>query len=70
MSYGGKATPSGTLFVENVLPTIVSLEGEKLEVDRRAYDMRHVLNMEWPCLSFDVLNDTDGLGRVKVLPSS
>uniref|UniRef100_A0A7S4C8Q3 Histone-binding protein RBBP4-like N-terminal domain-containing protein n=1 Tax=Eutreptiella gymnastica TaxID=73025 RepID=A0A7S4C8Q3_9EUGL len=40
-------------------------KGEKLEVDRRAYDMRHVLNMEWPCLSFDVLNDTDGLGRVK-----
>mmetsp|Transcript_117391 Transcript_117391/g.204424 ORF Transcript_117391/g.204424 Transcript_117391/m.204424 type:complete len:528 (-) Transcript_117391:449-2032(-) len=40
-------------------------EGEKLILDRRAYDMRHVLNVEWPCMSFDILVDTQGFNRTK-----
>ncbi len=36
-------------------------ESEELVPDNTAYDCLHQLNVEWPCLSFDVLRD--GLGN-------
>ncbi|THH33417.1 hypothetical protein EUX98_g767 [Antrodiella citrinella] len=35
-------------------------EGEVLEADDSVYLMRHGLNVNWPCLSFDVLRDNMG----------
>lgn len=32
-------------------------EGQQLEPDQSAYEMLHRLNVTWPCLSFDVLQD-------------
>lgn len=32
-------------------------QGQKLEPDQSAYEMLHRLNVTWPCLSFDVLQD-------------
>jgi len=36
---------------------------EILEPDDSVYEMRHSLNVNWPCLSFDVLRDSLGDGR-------
>lgn len=30
-------------------------EGEVLEPDQSVYEMLHRMNVQWPCLSFDVL---------------
>ncbi|KAL6067576.1 Glutamate rich WD repeat containing 1 [Balamuthia mandrillaris] len=40
-------------------------EGQVLEYDSSAYDMFHRLQVEWPCLSFDVLIDKLGYERSK-----
>lgn len=32
-------------------------EGQTLEPDQSAYEMLHRLNVTWPCLSFDILQD-------------
>lgn len=48
-------------------PGIDKLEnGEQLEYDPRAYTMYHSFQTEWPCLSFDILNDTLGDNRQRV----
>ena len=39
-------------------------EGEELEHDSTAYELLHNLEVEWPCLSFDVLHD--GLGQQRI----
>jgi ribosome assembly protein RRB1 len=36
---------------------------EVLEVDDSVYEMRHSMNVNWPCLSFDVLRDSLGEQR-------
>ncbi|RUS27457.1 hypothetical protein BC938DRAFT_483226, partial [Jimgerdemannia flammicorona] len=36
---------------------------EVLEADQTAYEMLHSLNVQWPCLSFDVLWDQLGEER-------
>ena len=33
---------------------------EILQADESVYVMRHTMNTDWPCLSFDVLRDDDG----------
>lgn len=33
---------------------------EILEPDDSVYEMRHSMNVDWPCLSFDVLRDSLG----------
>ncbi|KAF9015584.1 glutamate-rich WD repeat containing 1 [Cyathus striatus] len=38
-------------------------EGETLEPDDSVYTMRHSMNVNWPCLSFDVLRDNFGEER-------
>jgi ribosome assembly protein RRB1 len=44
----------------------VYLPGQELEdehtlvADHTAYDMLHAMNVEWPCLSFDILQDNLG----------
>ncbi|KAJ3233294.1 ribosome biosynthesis protein rrb1 [Chytriomyces hyalinus] len=38
-------------------------EGEVLVADNSAYEMLHQLQVEWPCLSFDILRDNLGLMR-------
>eukprot|EP00667_Euglena_gracilis_P007664 EG_transcript_7733 len=40
-------------------------QGENLVLNRKAYDMRHVLGVTWPCLSFDVVLDKEGLNRIR-----
>ena len=40
-------------------------EGEELEFDPSAYIMYHTLRAEWPCLSFDILRDSLGEGRIR-----
>ncbi|EWM28971.1 glutamate-rich wd repeat containing 1 [Nannochloropsis gaditana] len=40
-------------------------EGEELVYDPSAYLMYHRLTPEWPCLSFDILQDTLGGGRTR-----
>ena len=40
-------------------------EGEQLEIDNSAYKMYHRLNVEWPCLSFDVVADNLGSNRTR-----
>ncbi|KJE97885.1 WD repeat protein Rrb1 [Capsaspora owczarzaki ATCC 30864] len=40
---------------EVYLPGAPLEEGEVLEVDNSAYDMLHMVNVEWPCLSFDII---------------
>jgi ribosome assembly protein RRB1 len=41
------------------------VDAEELEYDSRAYKVYHKLNMEWPCLSFDILQDKHGQMRTK-----
>jgi len=41
-------------------------ENEVLVVDNTAYEMLHSMNVEWPCLSFDFLNDNLGVNRTTV----
>ncbi|KAJ8327540.1 hypothetical protein BDV3_003361 [Batrachochytrium dendrobatidis] len=54
---------------ENEAPLQVYLPGQKLgenEVlvaDQSAYQMLHTMNVEWPCLSFDIARDNLGAGR-------
>ncbi|KAK8816977.1 glutamate-rich WD repeat-containing protein [Blastocystis sp. ATCC 50177/Nand II] len=38
-------------------------EGERMEYDNSAYRMYHRLNVEWPCLSFDIITDNLGVAR-------
>lgn len=38
---------------------------EVLDYDSTTYDMMHPLNVEWPCLSFDILLDKEGYERTK-----
>lgn len=38
-------------------------EGQVLEPDQSAYEMLHRLNVRWPCLSFDILQDHLGSDR-------
>ena len=42
------------------LPGQALAEGEELVADPSAYDMLHSLNVEWPCLSFDIIQDNMG----------
>ncbi|TFK77303.1 glutamate-rich WD repeat containing [Pluteus cervinus] len=43
------------------IPGVHTLEeGEVLEADDSVYIMRHSMNVNWPCLSFDVLRDDLG----------
>jgi len=35
-------------------------QGEVLEADDSVYIMRHTMNVNWPCLSFDILRDNLG----------
>ncbi|SNX84205.1 related to RRB1 - involved in the regulation of ribosome biosynthesis [Melanopsichium pennsylvanicum] len=46
------------------IPGVNKLEqGQTLEPDQSAYEMLHRLNVNWPCLSFDHLNDHLGNHR-------
>lgn len=45
-------------------------EGETLDYDPSAYVTYHSLKTEWPCLSFDILRDNLGEGRIRVGPIS
>eukprot|EP01090_Pellita_catalonica_P023774 TRINITY_DN9974_c0_g1_i2.p1 TRINITY_DN9974_c0_g1~~TRINITY_DN9974_c0_g1_i2.p1 ORF type:complete len:491 (+),score=80.30 TRINITY_DN9974_c0_g1_i2:31-1473(+) len=40
-------------------------EGEVLEFDPSAYDMLHSLDVQWSCLTFDIIRDTSGYLRKK-----
>ena len=42
-------------------------DGEALDYDPSAYVMYHSLQTEWPCLSFDIIKDTLGDNRQRVL---
>ncbi len=50
----------------------VYLPGQELEkdqvlvVDQSTYDMLHFMNVEWPCLSFDIVKDKLGVNRSNV----
>eukprot|EP00007_Cunea_sp_BSH-02190019_P007692 CAMPEP_0174239362 /NCGR_PEP_ID=MMETSP0417-20130205/14285_1 /TAXON_ID=242541 /ORGANISM="Mayorella sp, Strain BSH-02190019" /LENGTH=470 /DNA_ID=CAMNT_0015318299 /DNA_START=1 /DNA_END=1409 /DNA_ORIENTATION=+ len=47
-------------------PDLEPLEpGQKLDYDSSAYDMLHMLQVDWPCLSFDFLIDQLGVQRTK-----
>jgi ribosome assembly protein RRB1 len=48
------------------LPDQELAEDEELVVDNSAYDMLHSMGVEWPCLSFDILNDNLGMSRTSV----
>lgn len=41
-------------------------EGEHLDYDNSAYKMYHRLNVDWPCLSFDIVTDNLGILRDRV----
>ncbi|PWA02584.1 hypothetical protein BB558_001272 [Smittium angustum] len=47
------------------LPGDELAEGEVLEPDTSVYQMLHTLNVNWPCLSFDILKDELGDKRGK-----
>jgi len=49
---------------ETYLPGKEIGENEVLVVDNSAYEMLYTMNVEWPCLSFDFLNDNLGVNRV------
>ena len=38
-----------------------------MDYDNSAYRMYHRLNVEWPCLSFDVIHDNLGAIRRRVI---
>jgi ribosome assembly protein RRB1 len=40
-------------------------EDEELDYSNEAYTIFHRLNVEWPCLSFDIINDLMGLYRTE-----
>lgn len=40
-------------------------DDEVLDFDHSAYKMYHAMNMEWPCLSFDIFQDNLGSKRTK-----
>lgn len=40
-------------------------QDEKLEYDNSAYTAYHKMNVEWPCLSFDIIPDALGMYRTK-----
>ena len=47
--------------------TIAAMEeGERMEYDNSAYRMYHRLNVDWPCLSFDIITDNLGVARKRV----
>lgn len=46
------------------MPGMQLEEGEELEADPSAYIMLHSMNTEWPCLSFDIAQDSLGSERV------
>jgi hypothetical protein len=52
--------------LEVYLPGKALGKDEVLEADQSAYEMLHKLNVEWPCLSFDVLQDRLGDDRKTV----
>lgn len=52
--------------VQTYLPGQELQADEVLEMDSSAYDMYHQLNMEWPCLSFDIIRDKLGAKRTGV----
>ncbi|KAJ3332797.1 ribosome biosynthesis protein rrb1 [Blyttiomyces sp. JEL0837] len=45
------------------LPGQELAEGEVLVADNSVYEMLHQMQVEWPCLSFDILRDNLGTGR-------
>ncbi|KTW29926.1 uncharacterized protein T551_01870 [Pneumocystis jirovecii RU7] len=48
------------------LPSSRSLkEDEILEPDQSAYEMLHSISVQWPCLSFDILEDNLGIERTR-----
>lgn len=47
------------------LPGTEIPEGDVLDYDSKAYDMMHAMNVEWPCLSFDIVPDSLGSNRSK-----
>jgi len=48
------------------MPGVNEMEdGEALEYDSTAYDTYHKLNVQWPCLSFDIMTDSLGAFRRK-----
>ncbi|ORZ34272.1 WD40-repeat-containing domain protein, partial [Catenaria anguillulae PL171] len=51
--------------VQVYLPGQPLAEGEELQVDNSAYEMLHALNVQWPCLSFNILRDQLGVDRTK-----
>ncbi|CAM6036599.1 unnamed protein product [Sphagnum compactum] len=38
-------------------------DGEELQFDPTAYDCLHAFHLGWPCLSFDIMRDTQGVLR-------
>ena len=42
-------------------------EGEVLEPDQSVYQMLHRMNVQWPCLSFDVLRVGPALPLLSLL---
>lgn len=52
--------------LEVYLPGKALGKDEVLEADQSVYEMLHKLNVEWPCLSFDVLQDRLGDDRKNV----
>merc|ERR1719387_452895 len=38
-------------------------EGEQLDVEMSCYDMLHRAQVDWPCLSFDIMPDSLGMQR-------
>jgi ribosome assembly protein RRB1 len=48
------------------LPGSQMEKDEVLVADQSAYDLLHSLNVEWPCLSFDILKDKLGTNRSSV----
>jgi len=55
--------------LEVYLPGKALGKDEVLEADQSVYEMLHKLNVEWPCLSFDVLQDRLGDER-KTYPAT